>query len=328
MYRKSLWMAMFLVAVFLVALWDAAVSAQTTPANPLPRRTLAAERSWVKFGVVLGRLRVLNSHVGQMLTAQQEDPQLGIRESLSISEGSDEAVVHYELAAPELRLVVHFSGPDVVRIEKTPQSAGGGESVRFSQSARGEIEMIVGQGQQARRYRANSFWHLMLEHRDVCQTHLLPILESLRVGWQLDETADDIRDTLFRLAGSQRLPETDRWAALVKQLSRGTFQERQAAERELRQSGQAMVAYLDQLNPDRLDTEQRQRIRRIVAGLVSRTDDTPQRVALWLNSDQDLWLALMSQGDPSTRQLAAEHLARMRGQTVQTAALPEAGVRR
>jgi hypothetical protein len=319
--------SLFLIPV-LLAQSVTSLTAQTKSTAPLPRQTLAAERSWVQFGVVLGRLQVLNSQVGQTLSAHQEDPESGVRESFSINAAAEQTVVHYELLTPDLQLLIHFSGPDDVRIEKTPQSAAGGSYVSLRQPARGTLEMVVGRGPEACRYRAASFWHLMLEHRDVCRTQLLPILDSLRDDWQLEETTDEIQAALLRFANARRLPETDRWALLVRTLSHGSFQQRQSAERQLRQSGQAVVAYLTTLNPHRLDTEQRERIRRIVLGLVTRTDDTPQRVALWLNGDHRVWLTLISQGDPPTRQLSAEHLARLRGESVQTAAVPISGVRR
>ncbi len=323
MRLRSLWSATLLVASL-----GTLLSLSNVFADPLPRRTLAAERSWVKFGIVLGRLQVLNSQVGQTMSAHQEDPTSGIRESFSINAGSEQAVVHYELAAPDLRLTVHFSGPDSVRIEKTPLPEGEGEVVRLVQPARGSLELVVGEGSPAQRYRAASFWHLMLEHRDACQTHLVPILESLRIGWQLEETADDVQATLLKLADQRKLPQTDRWALLVRQLSRGTFAQRQAAERELRQAGQAVVAYLRQLNPRRLDTEQRERIRSIIDHLVSRSDDTPERVALWLNGDRDVWETLALQGDPTAQRLAAAQLERLRVQTLRTATGTSAGLRR
>jgi hypothetical protein len=168
----------------------------------------------------------------------------------------------------------------------------------------------------------------MLEHRDACQTHLIPILESLRIGWQLEETADDIQVTLLKLADQRKLPQTDHWARLVRQLSRGSFAQRQAAERELRRAGQAVVAYLTQLNPRRLDTEQRERIRSIIDRLVSQTDDTPERVALWLNGDRDVWETLASRGDPTAQRLATAQLERLRVQTIRTATGTSAGLRR
>jgi hypothetical protein len=150
----------------------------------------------------------------------------------------------------------------------------------------------------------------------VCETHLLPLLGALRPDWQLGATADEIEADLLQLAAAGRLPQTQRWAGLVRQLGDGTFNERRIAERELRKEGPAVVAYLKSLDPRHLDVEQRQRIRRVVTGLVSQTEDTPERVALWLTGDESAWLAILAREDAASQGLAAAQLARLRGKPV------------
>jgi hypothetical protein len=265
----------------------------------------------------LGRIQVLNAQFGQSLSANTENPLTGIRESFSINVGSGQGTVHYELVTPELQWVVDFRGSDWLKIEKTPRTAEGGIPVRLFQPRRGPIELTVGRGVDSRQIRADSFWHLMLGHREMCDLHLLPVLSSLRTDWELGEKADEIEHDLISRAAQGKLPDTRRWQALVRQMGRGTFHERRAAERELRQCGQAAVAYLTSLDPRDLDSEQRERIRRIVGRLVAHTDDSPHRVAVWLIGDEKVWLTIQSREDAVARCVATAHLARLRGKPVE-----------
>jgi hypothetical protein len=312
MNRKTL----LATALLVVHLAFAAV-AQPPGEGPLPRQSLAAQRPWVKFGVVLGRIQVLNSQVGQSLNATSEDPDAGVRESFSVNAGSDDASVHYELTTPDVQVTIDFRGPDRLEIERTPRTQQGGTRLHLVQPQRGPVTLVVGREGEVRRFEAQSFWHLMLQHRELCESHLLPLLTRLRPAWQLGGTANEVEANLLRLARRGCVPETNRWSRLVQQLGDGTFQQRRAAERQLRGSGQAVVSYLTQLDPRELDTEQRERIRSIVRGLVSHTEDTPQRVALWLAADQTVWLAMMARDDPETRRIAGLHLATLTGRPVE-----------
>jgi hypothetical protein len=316
-----------LAATLLVTLSAWTAFAQTPNEVVLPRKSLAAQRSWVKFGILLGRLQLLNSQVGQSLSATSEDPQTGVRESFSVNVGSKVVSVHYELTTPDVQFAVDFCGPDCLEIEKAPRSDRGGTRLRLVQPQRGPLELNIGVGDGARRYQADSFWHLMLQYPEVCEAHLVPILKSLRPEWQLDRATAEVETNLLRLAREEHVPRTERWAELVKQLGHETFLGRRAAERELRAAGQAVVAYLTQLDPRDLDTEQRERVRQIVGSLVSHTEDTPQRVALWLIADESVWLTMMSREDPHTRRIAALHLARLTDKPVDQLGLPPEAMR-
>jgi hypothetical protein len=305
-----------LAATLLVTHLALTAFAQPPDEGVFPEKSLAAQRSWVHFGVLLGRLQVLNSQVGQSLSATSEDSAAGVRESFAVNVGSSVVTVRYELVTPDVQLAVDFRGPDCLEIEKIPLSDEGGVPLYLKQPRRGPIELRVGLGDDARRFQAGSFWHLMLLHSEVCEAHLVPILKSLRPDWQLDRATAEVETNLLRLARDGHVPQTDRWGELVEQLGHETFRGRRAAERELRACGQAVVAYLTRLDPRDLDTEQRERIRQIVRSLVSQTEDTPQRVALWLAADEAAWLAMMSREDPDTRSIAAAHLARLTGKPV------------
>jgi hypothetical protein len=96
----------------------------------------------------------------------------------------------------------------------------------------------------------------------------------------------------------------------VAELGDERFARREAADRALRAADPAVLLYLEQLDPGRLDAEQQFRLRRISDTLAAKVGgDTPEQIASWLGGDPAVWLALLSRPDVATRRLAAKQLA-------------------
>ncbi|HEX4149185.1 MAG TPA: hypothetical protein VHY20_09365, partial [Pirellulales bacterium] len=88
--------------------------------------------------------------------------------------------------------------------------------------------------------------------------------------------------------------------------------QREAAERELRASGQMILPFLRGVDRSRLDAEQSYRLRGIIGALGNEdAEDTADRVANWLAGDPHAWLSLLSRDDASLRQVAAKQLAQL-----------------
>jgi hypothetical protein len=133
----------------------------------------------------------------------------------------------------------------------------------------------------------------------------------------LAETAAAIETELFQAASVGRLPDRQRWAALVAQLADERFPRREAADRELRSAGRVVLSYLRGLELSRLDAEQQYRVRRIILSLSRQTgDDTAEGFAPQLSEDPDIWLAFLSRQEESTRRLAARQLAAILGEPI------------
>jgi hypothetical protein len=117
------------------------------------------------------------------------------------------------------------------------------------------------------------------------------------------------------LAAARRghVPDRGRMGELVRQLGHPEFAERQAAHREFRALGQSAASFLEQLDENALQVEQRTRLRQIKRSLQLSTGDTPMRVASRLSDDKVLWLSLLERDQLMERQLAARHLERIVG---------------
>lgn len=285
--------------------------AQTTEEDGDGRSSLAAELGWAKFRVSAGRLTAVSTGQRNTQTADTGNPLVGIEESLRVNATKEQLSVRYELSTPQQRLVVEFLDHDVAIIERRPLGDSKAVPLRFNQPHDGPLQLAIGDGEERIVYQAGSFWHLLLSAPQPCHEHLLPILSALRPGWHLEETAGRIEDALVRVADSGALPDRSNWQQLVEQLGSARFSERRAAERQLREAGPAVVAYLRRVDLDSLDAERRVRISRLLESLSSTADDTPQRIATWLIDNPTIWLAILQSEDASRRRTATAHLSRL-----------------
>jgi hypothetical protein len=139
----------------------------------------------------------------------------------------------------------------------------------------------------------------------------------LRPNWNLAETASHVEERLLQEANGDGAASRARWATLVTQLGDESFAKREAADRALRTGNAGAIAFLRQLDANRLDTEQQFRVGRILEAMaVQNGDDSVEQVAATLATDPVLWLALLGRPEPSTRRTAARELAKLLGQSI------------
>ncbi len=286
--------------------------------RPLPRTpTLdnAFRAEWLRFGVSSGRL-VPTGARGINVSTRSEGAQP--RERLAIRIGLNDAAIHYELNETDQELVLDVSGRRRLVLRHTPKAGADFTAVQYEQPTQGPVVLRIGTATAQQVYSAPSLWHLLIEHRPVCQQYLLPLLRLVYRQGDLEKTAVEIENALLVLAHEHRLPDKERWAQWVAQLADSDFAVRAAAASQLRRAGPIVVPFLEQLDPSALDAEQRHRIRRIVAALseLPETTDTPEHVASWLAGDPGVWLTFLSHSDEVVRRHAAEQLRGLLGEPV------------
>ena len=87
------------------------------------------------------------------------------------------------------------------------------DAMEFNQPNTGDLELVVGTGETQTSVRGPTLWHLLLAKPDLCREHLVPLLENLRPGWGLARMAEQIEDTLCKVAQAQRVPDRARVTA-------------------------------------------------------------------------------------------------------------------
>ncbi len=279
--------------------------------------SLLSRLSWARFDVVGGRLVVRSTRQVKGNAHATSDPAAGSRESLSILATAEGPSIRYERSAPGEELLIDFTEGNRLQLYRNRRTEQGAATLRFEQPARGELRLEwKAAGGTGGACVADSLWHLLLAHPQPCREHLLPVLAIMRPDWRLMEQAERVEGSLLRLARSGWLPDEAKWREWVSQLADPDFQQRQAADLRLRAAGQAVLPFLESLEPGRLDAEQRLRVRRICDALALQREDQPERVAFWLAADPAIWVALLAHENSGHRELAARRLATLSGRQI------------
>ena len=142
---------------------------------------------------------------------------------------------------------------------------------------------------------APTVWHLLIIHGDDCRKGLLPRLEAVRPDWRIGATLAAAEDELVRLAAERGEARPPAMGRLGQTLGDPLCARRERAERQLREAGPAVLAFLNGLNTGPLDAEQQLRIRRVVRVLSTQQgEDTPENIAAMLIGDPHVWLASLA----------------------------------
>jgi hypothetical protein len=291
--------------------------APSAPGQELPRTVLlanAVRQFGVHFELTYGRVWLKAMRSIQTSTSSTSGTR---RERFAVRAVGSDVSMDYELATAEQQILIRFTGANQLEIRRTPAGDSKVVAVDFNQPATGPVSLKIGR-QGAGEFRAPSLWHLLLAEPAECRQSLVPLLRLLQPKWDLEKSRDEVRAILLRMAEGGSLPDQTRWAEWVKQLGDDRFAKREAADRQLREAGRAVVAYLQRLDPGRLDAEQQYRVRRIIQALTAGSgDDSPEQVASWLFGDASVWLAILSSDDQPARTTAARQLGLLLGKPIQ-----------
>lgn len=300
----------FGLAVFAIAMGLDGTAADELPETP--GLTNVRRQGWVQFNLNSGRIVVTGSRGVNFTNAVPMTKERG--ERLSIRIAANEPVIVYELATPAYRLLLDVAAGNRLQLRRLPRENRPGPPVEFRQAPNEPMALTVGEKDNERVYRAASVWHLLIAEPAAGREHLVPLLKILLREWDFVGTAEEIESLLVRTAESASPPDQKIWAQWVQQLGDASFATREAADRNLRESGRVVVSYLQQLDPARLDAEQRFRVRRILLALAAmNNEESPPQLAVWLSGDTTIWLALLAREDERIRRAALKRLEAIAG---------------
>ena len=274
--------------------------------------SLLSQDSRLRFEVISGQISVRSVHwqTKRRETLQSEDNDT--TQSLSYLLGDRFLSLRYEAESATSRFVLEVPHCMDLSMEWTVTQEGTRTRVAYVQIDQG-VRLTVETPEGRQEFRHDSLWHLLFEQPEMSRTYLLPMLQLCRESWAVEEQWDAIRSELFTRADTLSLPTRGELQAWVSQLSSPRRQDRCAAMRRLQQVGQPLIAFLDTLETDQLDREQRFYLKRLRTQLDRPVLDTPAAVAARLVADPRIWTALTLDADVQTRALAAQQLARLTG---------------
>lgn len=296
------WLA-FILTFLLTPL--AEISAQDAPLEMSPN--LRAQLRNIDFAVYTGRLDAYSQRQRRTTTGSAVRDQRQEKLAVNFKDGLPDLT--YELSEPSLRLSLNVRDGRTFEIHRQPTGDALSARVEFQQPAKGPLHLVVVADGQQREVSGASLWHLLLADRQLCEVHLIPLLEILNPEWQLISTADEISLALSHWAVTDHNDSRQQWLLLVAGLASDEFAVRQQSDLQLRQAGMAVVPFLQRLNPSELDAEQWFRVRRILGSFQAvEAPDTPDRVVVWLTGDSQVWLSLLDSPELSQRELALAQL--------------------
>ena len=259
-----------------------------------------------------GRIAARSAHKDRKLESQASNNDR--RERLSITLSGDATTISYELATSEWQISFEvLDGKEVVLRRQSKDHAVLAPLV-FHQPVAGPLSLRVGEGAVEQTYQADNLWRLLAAEPEVCSRHLTPLIELLKPDWHLAETAQAAEQALYAAVRTMSGADQTELRTLVNELASPKFARRQAAERNLRAIGRDALPFLMSIDWRQLDAEQRFRLQTMFHELSGGGEaDTPERIALWLIRDPQLWLQLLARDDESHRRLALEQLERLLG---------------
>ncbi|NQT38769.1 MAG: hypothetical protein HQ581_14840 [Planctomycetes bacterium] len=303
------------VVLGIVLLSGASVVGQPPPGYSTSGPVILPQRirdGWLRTSIVSGRISVVGTRSGTTSSSSSgtdRTERLKIQGARTSGSAFSVPTVEYEFSDARRQIFIDISQINRVRFRQSAKNNSDVVPLEFVQAPGKPLSLTVGTAPGQITLEAAGIWHLVLSHPKPCEEHLVPLLAMLRPGWDFLKAVAEVEEELLRIASSERVPDRRRWAALVEQLADQRFYRRETADRQLRESGRAVVVYLVQLDTKRLDAEQRFRVRRIILDLSSdEEDDSPHLVASWLAGDLKIWFALLSRDDDVTRRLAARQL--------------------
>jgi hypothetical protein len=270
--------------------------------------SLLARLKWAQFQLVLGRIEVANIHSSQSRTATSEGDDLA--EKVSISGDTDIPSVRYERLTPSELVAITVIDGDRVEIDRIATSSLEIVPVRFRQNPGAEVILRIGDDADSQTHRAPTLWHLMVAVPDVCESHLLPLLELMQPSWKCDEMLSRATDELLREADTSDFDTRHTARGLIAKLKCSDFATRQQAQEQLFQLGLGVLPYLNHIADSELTREQQRRLEQVRIELRGKQADSPERLALWLVEDERIWLLMLAHDELPIRTYAASHLTK------------------
>jgi hypothetical protein len=281
------------------------------PAAPPAAGNLLQQVKWLRLEIAGGRIVAKSDRCSQSRYSAEASTSGESRQTLNMESQASALVIRYEQVDAASRLILDANEQGQLVISRSGASPSDSD-VCFQQPKSGKVKLTVG-GLRPNTVAADDLWQLLVAERELCSRHLLPLLATFRPNWRLDEQLDQLEAALIARAGTDVPAERRQWQKWIDDLAAADFARRQAADRNLRQLGQPVLAYLRGLDASQLDGEQRRRIRAILADLPDGSPDGPERAAEWLAADKRVWLALLARGELEQRIAAAEHLSQLCG---------------
>jgi hypothetical protein len=284
---------------------------------------LAAEPPVQISQVFIGQLGAMDFRlVGGRIVAMCDDPTRSVslkqgsaarKETLNISFNGNMVTMRYELSLADAHIDYIVLKGHEVTIRRTRRGDGKNTAYDIVQPADGPIRLHIDNGAEPADLTGASLWHLLLSLPEL-REDLAGLIEMVHPTWRLSKACAVVESNLLRTTVVAPVFDRKDVSIWIEQLASPRFADRRSGERKLREAGPAIFPVLRQFDRQRLDSEQRFRLRKILhATATDDNEDSVETVVTQLALDPTVWLSLLGRDDMSVRRTAAEHLAQLLG---------------
>jgi len=295
--------------------WIETASAQTPPFKHQMHPSVSQQIRFLDVRVVMGQISVSTDDPTRNFDMQGR--QGDVHERLAIEFAEATLSLDYSLSTPACNYAIRVVDSREVIVRVDPSAGAEQSAILLVQGKSGAVELKIGSGESSRHIKSNSLWHVILAEPEIARQNLIPLLELLRPGWQLLKTAQDIEGRLASWSAPVSAIDAKAIGDLVDLLGNDSFSVREETQRRLVAMGPPVAPWLRSYGVERLDAEQRTRLRLILDTLGGvEEEDTPRGAAGWMASDPITWQLFLRRDDIKQRKLAHERLEKLLGREI------------
>jgi hypothetical protein len=288
-----------------------AITATATCAEPVQmNQVLASQIRHLQLRISAGRIIATTEDLIRAAAGRQSSVER--QESLTVQYSGALVTLHYELGLPNMTLTYEIRDARDVTIRRIPRGDAKLASIEVAQPGEGPIRLRIERDGKVSETTHPSLWHALLSQSPESRKELAEIIEIIRPTWKLGPTASTLEAGLLRKDYAPPPFDRQQIAQWIDELGSDRFAVRKAAERNLRGLGQSVLPLLRQAEGQKLDAEQRFRLRSIMHGMTDdEQEDTVDRLAAQMSIDPYTWLTLLGRDDEKLRGVAVERLEKL-----------------
>lgn len=260
----------------------------------------------VQFQLIQGRLRLDAPRHRKGSQNREVGP---FFESITVTACRGVPSLHYVYQAPRQRLTLSVQHATHVRVES--QCPETGQRAVLDQQESGPVSLTVSQGPEQRTHAGSTLLHVRLDDPVGFDRHFGVLIGRLLRGRTLQQLSQSTEKILLQRAVGRYQFDVEAVHVCLRKLRSSKASTRRKAEKELLALGSSILPILDSIQPDDLDAEQLDRIRKLRRKLRPQEDDTPRSLAMLLLNDREHWARLSTRLSTEQMQLANVHLARV-----------------
>lgn len=291
---------------------------QETPADDSsdspqsPPESILRDSHAAHFRLVLGRIELdpVRYRKGTISrTTGQKSPETACSETLTIDATRGIPRLHYTRQTADQRLTLNVNERGRLSIESETQH----ERLLLVQDDNAPICLNRFRGNESNISEVDTWIHLYASDSATYRQHLQPLVDSLIQGTPLNKLAEAAHSRSLASLSSASMTSDMALQRSIDGLGSTLRTTRIEAQRELHRCGISVLPRLRQIDPQRLDAEQRHRVNQIIQQLTPRGEDCVSRIAALIRDDASYWVAADNRLTPAERILISARMSDLDG---------------